>query len=114
MIRNSGFNAVGTVLNLVLSFVAVFVLARRLGKDALGLYFTLFTVALVVYFVLESGITTVLTRRIARDPLGLRKHVSEATGLLLVVCILAVVVMSLLGIGWQTWDGWYGKAAEPG
>src|SRR5690242_3093808 len=81
MIRNSGINAVGTVFNLVLSFVAVFVLARRLGPAGLGLYFLVFTIALVVYFVLESGITTVLTRRIARSPGELKRHVSEATGL---------------------------------
>ena len=101
MIRNSGINAVGTVFNLALSFVAVFVLARRLGPAGLGLYFLVFTIALVVYFVLESGITTVLTRRIARSPGELKRHVSEATGLLAVVSLLSIVVMTLIGCGWD-------------
>ena len=101
MVRNSGFNAVGTILSLTLNFLAIFVLARSLGKDALGLYFAIFTVALVVYFILDSGLTMVLTRRIARYPDQLKKHVSEATGLLLVAAFAAVAILTLIGIAWN-------------
>jgi stage V sporulation protein B len=110
IVRNSGINVIGTVLNLVLSFVAVFLLARRLGPDTVGLYFTLFTIALVVYFILESGITTVLTRRIAREPARLKKHVAEANGLLLVVSLLSIIVMTLIGFGWDVWESLFGRA----
>jgi len=109
MIRNSGFNAVGTILSLGLNFVAIFVLARRLGKEALGLYFTIFTVALVVYFILDSGITMVLTRRIARGTDQLKRHVSEATGLLAVASLAAIVIMSLLGVAWAELEPLVGK-----
>jgi O-antigen/teichoic acid export membrane protein len=112
IVRNSAINAVGTVLNLVLTFAAVFLLARRVGKEAFGLYFTIFTIALVVYFVLESGISTVLTRRIARDREGLVKHVSQANGLLLVVCVLAVLVMTVIGVGWSWWQAWYDQSDD--
>jgi O-antigen/teichoic acid export membrane protein len=112
IVRNSAINAVGTVLNLLLTFAAVFLLARRVGKEAFGLYFTIFTIALVVYFVLESGISTVLTRRIARDRHALVRHVSQANGLLLVVCVLAVVVMTVIGIGWSWWQQWYGQSDD--
>jgi len=112
IVRNSAINAVGTVLNLALTFVAIFLLARRVGKEALGLYFTIFTIALVVYFVLESGISTVLTRRIARDRAGLVRHVSEANGLLMLVSGLAVLVMTAIGVGWSWWEAWFDRPGD--
>ena len=114
MVRNSSINAVGTVVNLALNFAAVFILARRLGKEALGLYFAIFTVALVVYFILESGITTMLTRRIAVAPQHLKRHVAEATGLLAVAAAGAVLLMGLMGLGWAQWDSLAGKTQAVG
>lgn len=110
MVRNSGINAVGTAVAMLFNFIAVFVLARRLGDSVFGLYFTVFAITLVVYFVLESGITTVLTRRIAREPHLLKQFVSEGMGLLAVICLLAVVMMTCIGAAWAGWQAWRGTS----
>src|SRR5918995_4058387 len=90
IVRNSVFNAVGTALILPCNFIALFTLARRLGKESLGTFFTIFAISAVIHWVADAGVTTVLTHRIARAPNQLQRIVAEATGMLLVVALASV------------------------
>ena len=85
IIRNSGFNAIGTMLIIPFNFVAMFLLARRLGPEALGAFFTIFAICAVIHWIADAGTTTVMTRRVARFPHELPTIVAEAIGVLIVV-----------------------------
>src|SRR5262245_58242290 len=78
MVRNSAFNSVGTALILPFNFIGLFTLARRLGKDSLGTFFTIFAIAAVIHWIADCGVATVLTHRVAKAPHQLRQIVAEA------------------------------------
>ena len=103
IVRNGTLNVLGTMIYVPLNLVTVFVLARRLGAETLGVYFTIFAIAVVVHFILEAGITTVLTRRIAQSADRLRNHVAEAAGLWMLVSLCSFAAIMLCGIGWAHW-----------
>jgi len=105
MIRNSAFNFLGMGLILPFNFIALFVLARRLGKTGLGIYFTIFAISSVIHWVADAGIMTVITQRIARTPEHIKKHVAEATGLLLIVCTVSISLFFLIAGGWMALQG---------
>src|SRR5918999_4846141 len=96
IVRNSAFNALGTALILPFNFIALFTLARRLGKESLGTFFTIFAISAVIHWIADAGIATVLTHRVARAPHQLRRIVGEATGMLLVVCVMSVSLFYLV------------------
>jgi O-antigen/teichoic acid export membrane protein len=95
-LRNSAFNALGTALILPFNFIALFTLARRLGKESLGTFFTIFAISAVIHWIGDAGISTVLTHRIARAPDRLRRIVAEAAGMLVVVGITSVSLFYLV------------------
>lgn len=101
IIRNSGFNAIGTMLIIPFNFVAMFLLARRLGPEALGAFFTIFAICAVIHWIADAGTTTVMTRRVARFPHELPTIVAEAIGVLIVVCIISVVLFLLVAVPWM-------------
>jgi O-antigen/teichoic acid export membrane protein len=105
IVRNSAFNALGTALILPFNFIALFTLARRLGKDSLGTFFTIFAISAVIHWVADCGIATVLTHRVARAPDKLRPIVAEATGLLCVVSVAAVALFYLVCTIWSAFLG---------
>ena len=57
IVRNSMFNLLGMALIVPLNFVTLFILARRLGKESLGEYFTLFAISAVIFLLVSSGMT---------------------------------------------------------
>jgi O-antigen/teichoic acid export membrane protein len=101
IIRNSGFNAIGTMLIIPFNFVAMFLLARRLGPEALGAFFTIFAICAVIHWIADAGTTTVMTRRVARFPHELPTVVAEAIGVLIVVCIISVILFLLVAVPWM-------------
>jgi O-antigen/teichoic acid export membrane protein len=105
MLRNSTFNVLGMALIVPLNFVALFTLARRLGKESLGIFFTLFAISAVIYLLASSGATMVLTRRIAQSRQDLRRIVGEAAGVLVVVCAVSIVALLLVCGVWSTFLG---------
>src|SRR5436190_24154895 len=83
IIRNSGFNIIGTMLIIPFNFIAMFLLARRLGPEALGGFFTIFAICAVIHWIADAGTTTVMTRRVARLPSELPTIAREAIAVLI-------------------------------
>src|SRR5687767_11893807 len=101
IVRNSAFNAMGVALILPFNFIALFTLARRLGKDSLGTFFTIFAISAVIHWIADAGVSTVLTRRVARAPEQLRQIVGEATGMLMLVCLASVTSFYIFASLWM-------------
>jgi O-antigen/teichoic acid export membrane protein len=102
-VRNSAANLAAQVVNALCNLIVVFVLARVLGKDLLGRYFTVFAVFLAVQMVFESGITTMLTCRIVQSPDSWRRTVAEATGLLALILVASIMALVVIGVAWSKW-----------
>jgi O-antigen/teichoic acid export membrane protein len=101
IVRNSAFNALGTALILPFNFIALFTLARRLGKESLGTFFTIFAISAVIHWIADAGVYTVLTHRIARAPDQLRRIVGEAAGMLLLVACTSVSLFYVVCAIWM-------------
>jgi O-antigen/teichoic acid export membrane protein len=80
-VRNSVFNTLINGTSAVSYMVLFIALARGLQPAAMGEYYTLFAVVLIVQLVFEMGIPTVMTGRISRVPSEFRGIVTEATAL---------------------------------
>lgn len=104
MVRNSVFNGIGTVLIVPFNFFALFTLARRLGAEALGTFFTIFAISAVIHWIADGGTTTVLTRRVARSRLDLKSIVPEAVGVLMVVCTISPLLFFSVAIPWMAFN----------
>lgn len=100
IVRNSALNAVGTLLIVPCNFVALFTMARRLGAEAMGLFFTLFAICAVIHWIADAGTTTILTRRVARDPSDLRRCVAEALGVMTIVMAASAALLTLVAWPW--------------
>lgn len=115
IVRNSTLNLIGQGFLAVFYLVVVFILARTLGKDGLGAYYTFFALILVVQWVGEAGVGTVLTCRIAQQPQHWRVIVAEATGLFTVITLLSAGVFLVIGggVAWYRRDAdlWFWSAA---
>jgi O-antigen/teichoic acid export membrane protein len=101
IVRNSAFNALGMTLILPFNFIALFTLARRLGKESLGTFFTIFAISAVIHWIADAGVSTVLTHRIARAPDQLRRIVGEAAGMLLLVALASVSLFYAVCLVWM-------------
>ncbi len=101
IVRNSAFNALGTALILPFNFIALFTLARRLGKESLGTFFTIFAISAVIHWIADAGVSTVLTHRIARAPERVRRIVGEAAGMLLLVALTSVSLFYVVCVIWM-------------
>jgi stage V sporulation protein B len=101
IVRNSGFNVLGTVLIVPFNFVAMFLLARRLGTESLGEFFTIFAICAVIHWIADAGTTTVMTRRVARFPHQLPTIVAEALGMLFMACVISIVLFLAIAVPWM-------------
>jgi O-antigen/teichoic acid export membrane protein len=99
VLRHGTLNLVAQGVNSALNLLVVFVLARGLGKDLLGDYFTIFALIMVVQLVLEGGLGTVLTRRLAQAPAIEHETLSEVCGLLVLIILAGAGVFVGLGAG---------------
>jgi O-antigen/teichoic acid export membrane protein len=102
ILRNSTFNLAAQVLSSLFQVMVVFILARGIGKEGFGEYFTLFSVILVVQMLLEQGASTVLTCRVAQAPVNWKDTVAEAAGLFAIITLASALVVVGLGAAW-TW-----------
>jgi stage V sporulation protein B len=102
IVRNSAFNAAGTLLIVPFNFLALFTLARRLGAQPLGTFFTIFAISAVIHWIADAGTTTVLTRRVARTPERLKEIIPEAIGVLCVVCTISATLFMLVAVPWMS------------
>jgi O-antigen/teichoic acid export membrane protein len=100
ILRNSTFNLAAQVLSSLFQVMVVFILARGIGKEGFGEYFTLFSVILVVQMLLEQGASTVLTCRVAQAPVGWKDTVAEAAGLFTIITLASALVVLGLGAAW--------------
>jgi len=97
IVRNSTLNLVGFGLHGCCTLLAVFALARGLGKNGLGQYYTIYTIMVLVQTICRAGIGTTMIRRISQSPGTWKAVVAEGAGLLSFV--VTVAVTGLLGIG---------------
>ncbi len=104
IVRNSAFNAIGTVLIVPSNMLALFIMARRLGAQPVGTFFTIFAISAVIHWIADAGITTVLTRRVSRFPERLKEIVAEATGLLPMVCLASASMFFVVSSAWMLWN----------
>jgi O-antigen/teichoic acid export membrane protein len=108
IVRNSTFSLLSLAISAALSVAVVIVLARGLGTYALGQYYTLFALMMIVQLLTEGGIATVLTARIVQARAAWKEAVAEAMGLLVLVAVVSAA--ALLGFG-AVLAGWRGDAS---
>jgi O-antigen/teichoic acid export membrane protein len=101
IVRNSAFNMLGTAVTVPANFLALFIMARRLGAQPVGTFFTIFAISAVIHWIADAGTTTVLTRRVARYPARLKEIVAEAAGILPVVCLVSATLFFLVATPWM-------------
>ena len=104
IVRNSAFNAIGTVLIVPSNMLALFIMARRLGAQPVGTFFTIFAISAVIHWIADAGTTTVLTRRVSRFPERLKEIVAEASGILPVVCLASAAMFFVMSSAWMLWN----------
>jgi O-antigen/teichoic acid export membrane protein len=105
VVRNGAITLVAVAINSVLLLAGVIVLARGLGAEALGQYYTIFAVLTAVQLLTECGISTVLTPRIINARAAWKATVAEAMGLLVVVSFLSAAALCAIGAFWAGWRG---------
>jgi O-antigen/teichoic acid export membrane protein len=103
ILHNSALNLLGFGVCGVCTLVVVFILARGLGKEGLGRYYTVYALLVLVQLVTEAGIATILTRRIARAPAAWKETVAEASGLLVLAIVVAAGCLLGIGLAWSHW-----------
>lgn len=99
--------AVGTALaaERVVNFVLVLILARGLGAEGFGLYATALSVAGLLEYLLDMGLSPVITRRAAREPASVWSwlpRVAQLKALLMAVCALAVAGVTTFASSHET------------
>jgi O-antigen/teichoic acid export membrane protein len=105
VVRNGAFTLAAQVLQAASNLVAFFVVARGLGKEALGEFATLFALVMVVQVALEAGTATLLTRRVAQDRAAWRATVAEAAGLFGLIALASLAVFLGVGGAWALLAG---------
>jgi O-antigen/teichoic acid export membrane protein len=104
LIRNSTLNLLAFGFGGVCTVVVVFTLARGLGKEGLGQYYTIYALVVLVQLITEAGVATILTRRLARAPAAWKETVGEAAGLLVLAILASTVCLLALGYVWVAWQ----------
>jgi O-antigen/teichoic acid export membrane protein len=104
ILRNSTFNLTSQGLYAVFNLVVVLLLARGLGKEAVGDYFLLVALTTVLQLLLEASVSTVTTCRLAQQPSRGPEIVAESAGLFCIIVVVSGVGMALLGLAWA-WIG---------
>jgi stage V sporulation protein B len=103
VLRNSTINLSSQGLYAVFHLLSVIILARGLGKDGFGEFYTLFALILVVQLVVEVGTGRILTLRISQAPPLWRKTAGEAGG---VFALLSLASAAVFWLGGGLWS-WY-------
>ncbi len=100
IVQNSAFNLTAQGLYAVFHLAVVFILARQLGKEVFGEYYTLFALILAVQTVAEAGLSTVLTCRIVQAPERWKETTAEADGIFVAVGLASLGLFLGLGGMW--------------
>jgi O-antigen/teichoic acid export membrane protein len=100
VLRNSVLNLAGLFVLVASNGVAVLLLARGLGREGLGEFYTLYALILVVQLVLEGGLTTMITRRLTQAPEAAEDIIAEAWGLAACVAFASALVFVVGGVIW--------------
>ncbi|HEV3298424.1 MAG TPA: flippase [Planctomycetaceae bacterium] len=98
IVRNSVFNSVVNAISAISYMVLFIALARGLQPTAMGEYYTLFALILVVQMVFEMGIPTVMTGRIARTPSRQKEILAEATVLATISIAAQIALFACMGL----------------
>src|SRR5215203_5083343 len=98
IVRNSAFNLIGQGVYAIFHLLSIVVLARALGVEGFGEYYTIFAVILVVQLLTEAGLGTTVTCRLIRNPAERRRIMSEGAGLFAVVCAASAIVLMAIGV----------------
>jgi O-antigen/teichoic acid export membrane protein len=106
ILRNSTFNLLAQALYALIYLAAIFVLARSLGKEGLGQFYTLFALLLVVQIIAEAGVGTMLTCRISQAPAAWRGTAAQAGGLFAAIALASGLFFLAIGgaVAWLRSD----------
>jgi PST family polysaccharide transporter len=105
VVRNGVISLAGLGLYAVLSMATLVPLARGLGRDAFGEYFTLYSLLVIVQLLTEAGLSTVLTARLIRAQGAWKEAAAEALGLLAAVSLAAAGLLLAAGAVRSRWLG---------
>ena len=105
LLRNSTLNLTSQVFYAVFHLLAVVILARGLGKDGFGEYYTLFALILVVQLVIEVGMGRILTLRISQAMHSWRKTAGEANGVFALLAFASALSFWGVGGAWSWYRG---------
>ncbi len=97
ILRNSTWNLAAQGVYAIFHIAAIALLARGLGKDGLGEYYTLFALVLVAQLLLEAGIGTALTRRLAQDAAALKDTVAQASAIFTLIALASAALFVAAG-----------------
>jgi O-antigen/teichoic acid export membrane protein len=97
ILRNSAANLAVQVFQVMANLVVFLILARSLGKERLGEYYTLWASIMLLQLLLEGGVGTVLTRRLVQAPAAQRALIAEAANIFAVIVAASVLVFIALG-----------------
>src|SRR5439155_16234430 len=105
LLRNSTLNLTSQAFYAVFHLLAVVILARGLGKDGFGEYYTLFALILVVQLVIEVGMGRILTLRISQAPELWQRTAGEASGVFALLALASAAAFWVLGGLWAWYRG---------
>lgn len=100
VLHNSACNLAVQGFQVTANLAVFLLLARSLGKEMLGEYYTLFALVMVLQLILEAGVGTALTQRAARAPVGWRAVAEEAADIFAVIVLVTLTVFAGLGAVW--------------
>jgi O-antigen/teichoic acid export membrane protein len=103
--RRIARNGAMTLLSMVgnnglVNIIAVAALARGLGPDHMGVYYTIFSLVVTFQLISESVLATVPTFRIVQARERWKEAAAEGVGLLAVMGVLSAAVLLGIGAAW--------------
>jgi O-antigen/teichoic acid export membrane protein len=100
IVRNGTLGLAALLLNGVCYVVVLAALARAIGKDGIGQFYTMVALTTAVYLIVDAGISTVLTYRVARDTTHSGELIDQAAGLYMVVVFSSAAILLIGGVAW--------------
>lgn len=95
--RNGVINVVASLGHTFLSILTLALLARSLGRESLGIYFTVMVLSVVTQLILEAGIGTIVTLRVSQRPERWPEISAEIAGLLIIIPAASLILPLTLG-----------------
>ncbi len=90
--RNTSYLTLALVIQKLISFSYFIILARYLGMEILGQYYTAVAFTTILALIIDLGFTNILIREVAKDQTKTNKWMRPIIGLKFILAILAALV----------------------